>query len=244
MTRPSELPVPTQARLRRVLWLTWAGMIAERVTRAFWPVWSVLAAGAAALLLGLHEMVPPEAEQGAAAVLALAVLGLAIRGARLFRWPARAEALARVDALLPGRPLAALGDRQAVGADDAASAALWRAHLARMADRAATARAVPPDLQLARRDPFGLRYVALLTLVVGLVFGSVWRAGTVATLGPGTGVVLAQGPAWEGWIEPPAHTGLPSLYLADQDGVIRAPEGSRVTLRFYGEAGALRRAVG
>ena len=87
MTRPSELPVPTQARLRRVLWLTWAGMIAERVTRAFWPVWSVLAAGAAALLLGLHEMVPPEAEQGAAAVLALAVLGLAIRGARLFSWP-------------------------------------------------------------------------------------------------------------------------------------------------------------
>lgn len=240
MTRPSELPVPTQAHLRRVLWLTWAGMIAERVTRAFWPVWSVLAAGAAALLLGLHEMVPPEAEQGAAAVLALAVLGLAMRGARLFRWPARAEALARVDALLPGRPLAALGDRQAVGADDAASAALWRAHLARMADRAATARAVPPDLQLARRDPFGLRYVALLTLVVGLVFGSVWRAGTVATLGPGTGVALAQGPAWEGWIEPPAHTGLPSLYLADQDGVIRAPEGSRVTLRFYGEAGALR----
>ena len=241
MTRPDEPLTPILTRLRRVLWLTWAGMAVERLVHAFWPVWSVLAAAAAVLLLGLHEMVPLAAAQAGAGTVALAVIGLALRGWRRLRWPARAEALARVDAAMPGRPLAALADVQAVGADDAASAALWRAHQARMAARARGARAVAPDLRLARRDPCGLRYMALVLLVTGLVFGSAWRAGTVARIVPGAGqgAALAQGPAWEGWIEPPAHTGLPSLYLADQGAAIRAPAGSRVTLRFYGEAGAL-----
>jgi uncharacterized protein (TIGR02302 family) len=241
MTEQGELLTPILVRLRRVLWLTWAGMIAERLVRAFWPVWSVLAAAAAVLLLGLHDLVPLAVVQVGAGVVALAVLILGLRGWHRFRWPARVEALARVDAVLPGRPLAALGDVQAVGANDAASAMLWRAHQARMAARANEARAVSPDLRLSRRDPYGMRYVALLALVTGLIFGSVWRAGSVVQIvpGAGAGAALAQGPSWEGWIEPPAHTGLPSLYLADQRDGIRAPVGSRVTLRFYGEVGAL-----
>ncbi|VAV90438.1 Methyl-accepting chemotaxis protein, partial [hydrothermal vent metagenome] len=56
--------------------------------------------------------------------------------------------------------------------------------------------------------------------------------------GPG-GTALASGPTWEGWVEPPAYTGLPSLYLNDIDAQITVPEGSRVTLRLYGEVGAL-----
>ena len=101
------------------------------------------------------------------------------------------------------------------------------------------ARAVEPDLRLSGRDPFGLRYMALLALVVGLLFGSVWRAGSMAQLVPGSGAALASGPTWEGWIEPPGYTGLPSLYLADQNGSVSVPEGSTVTLRLYGEVGSL-----
>ena len=48
------------------------------------------------------------------------------------------------------------------------------------------------------------------------------------------------GPTWEGWIAPPRYTGLPVLYLNDQpEGDLTLPEGSRITLRFYGEIGAL-----
>ena len=108
-----------------------------------------------------------------------------------------------------------------------------------MEERAAKARAVEPNLRLSRRDPFGLRYVALLGLVVALLFGSIWRAGSVTQLTQGNGAALASGPTWEGWIEPPAYTGLPSLYLNDQPGAFTAPEGSFVTLRLYGEVGAL-----
>ena len=241
MSRPGDPLTTAMARLRPALALTWAGILAERLARAFWPLLSLLAVVSGLVFLGLHETVPPAVLPWASAGLALGALALGSRGLMRFRWPRRAKALARLDASLDGRPLAALGDAQAVGGDDPASAALWRAHQARMATRVAGARHVPPDLRLARFDPYGLRHVALLVLVIGLVFGSVWRAGTVAQIGPGngTGAALAQGPAWEGWIAPPRHTGLPSLYLADQEGVISAPVGSEVTLRFYGEEGAL-----
>ena len=229
------------ARLRRPLVLTWVGLIAERVLRAFWPVWSLLATGAALLMLGMQDMTRIEAVWGAAGLVILAFGVFAARGVARFRLPSRDDALARLDATLPGRPLAALADSQAVGVGDAGSQALWRVHQDRMARRAAGARAVQPDLRLSRQDPFGLRYVALLALIVALLFGSVWRAGSVKGMMPGTGggEALGQGPTWEGWIEPPAYTGLPSLYLADQTGTVRAPRGSDVTVRFYGEVGAL-----
>ncbi|MFB9148869.1 TIGR02302 family protein [Roseovarius ramblicola] len=241
MSRPGDPLVQTMARLRPAVALTWAGLVAERVTRAFWPLLSLLAAVAGAAFLGLHDHASPVVLRVAGAALGVIALALAAHGLLRLRWPRRADAVARLDASLDGHPLAALGDAQAIGTGDDASAAVWRAHQARMATRAAGARHVPPDLRLARLDPYGLRHVALLVLVIGLVFGSVWRAGTVTQMGAGggAGAALAQGPAWEGWIEPPRHTGLPSLYLADQEGVIRAPVGSEVTLRFYGAEGAL-----
>ncbi|MFP4044860.1 MAG: DUF4175 family protein, partial [Rhodosalinus sp.] len=227
-------------RLRRPLRLTWWGMAAERAARAFWPLWSVLAATLAALMLGLQDMVPVEAVWTAGAVAALGALWALYRGLRQFRWPREVEALARLDATMPGRPIASVLDAQAVGATDAASAAVWRAHQARMAARAAEARAPRPNLSVARRDPFALRYVALLALAVALLFGSVLRIGSVADMAPGQAQALAGGPAWEGWVEPPGYTRLPSVYLNDiRPGELSVAEGSEVTLRLYGEVGEL-----
>jgi uncharacterized protein (TIGR02302 family) len=218
--------------LRLPLALTQAGMLAERLLRAFWPVLSIVMAVLAALMLGLHELAPIEVVWVLGVIASLATLWFTFRGARRFRWPRRAEALARLDETLPGRPIQALFDNQAIGAGDAASAAVWRAHQARMAARAAQARAVRPDLQLARRDPYALRYVALLALLVGLLFGSVWRVGSITQMTPGA-TPVAGGPSWEGWAEPPR-------YLNDiTDDELRLPENSKITLRFYGEIGAL-----
>jgi uncharacterized protein (TIGR02302 family) len=58
-------------------------------------------------------------------------------------------------------------------------------------------------------------------------------------LAPGRGG-LAQGPVWEGWAEPPRYTGKPTLYLNDLDaGPLTLPAGTLITLRFYGDVGAL-----
>ncbi|WP_299984674.1 TIGR02302 family protein [uncultured Ruegeria sp.] len=213
-------------------------MLAEQVMRAFWPFFSILMALLAALMLGLQDLVRIETVWVCAGIGSLALITTAILGIRRFHVPTRAAALVRLDETLPGRPIQALMDDQAIGTMDADSVALWHAHQARMAERASKADPVKPDLRLASHDPYALRYAALLALVVAALFGSFWRIGSVADMTPGT-AQAGQGPTWEGWVEPPRYTGLPTLYLADQtDPTLTVPKGSRITLRFYGEIGA------
>ena len=227
-------------RLKTPLRLTWAGLWAERLVRGFWPLWSILVASLAALAFGVQDSLPLWSVWAGLAAVALACLWTGWRGARQFRRPTRQEALNRLDAALPGRPIATLSDTQAIGAGDGASQAVWQVHLARMADRAAAAKAVQPDLRLSARDPFGLRYMALTALVTALVFGSLWRVASVAGLGATPANALIAGPSWEGWIQPPPYTGKPALYLNEIDVLtFEVPVGSRVQLRFYGEVGAL-----
>lgn len=228
------------ARLRGPLRLTLAGLWAERITRAFWPLWTVLMAVLAVLAFDAHNQLPIEVVWGGM-VAAVAAFVWAVWYARVqFTKPTQAEAMARLDSRLPGRPIAALQDTQAIGAGDPASQAVWQAHVARMAARAAQARAVEPDLRVAARDPFALRYVALTALVMAVLFGSLWRVSSAGAALPGGGVTAVTGPTWEGWAQPPAYTGKPSLYLNDvAQSDVSLPAGTRLQFRLYGEVGQL-----
>jgi len=220
--------------------LTLAGLWAERMARAFWPAWTMLLLGLAPLIMGWQDRARPEAVLGFAVLGVLALVWALWRGLRRFRAPHRDDAIARVDARLPGRPIAALEDDQAIGAGDSASETVWRVHMQRMSEQTRAARAVEPNLRLSRADPYGLRYIALLVFVVALLFGSLLRVGSVVETRLGDAGQLATGPAWEGWVEPPAYTGKPTLYLADLEGrTIRAAEGALITLRLYGNVGEL-----
>ena len=227
-------------RIETPLRLTHAGLWAERLARAFWPLWSLSIAVLAALAFGLQDHLPLDAFWYGTVSLALGLVWALVHGVRRFRRPTRAEAMARLDARLPGQPLAALADAQALGLGDPASQAVWAAHRARMAARAAGARAVAPDLRLSDRDPYALRYMALTALVMAVFFGSLWRVVTVAGLVPGGAEAAQSGPTWEGWVQPPAYTGKPALYLNDQTAdVLTLPVGTRLQIRMYGEPGAL-----
>ena len=239
MATPTDSPERVLKRLKRVLALTRLGLLAESVTRNFWPLWSIAFVALAALMMGFHEQVSLEVLWTAALVMGFAGIWFLWRGVRGFHVPSREEAFVRLDATLPGRPLAALRDHPAVGAGDPAAEALWRAHQRRMAAQAEGAQAPEPNLRISRLDPFGLRYMAVLALAVALLFGSFSRVGSVTEMAAG-GAVPLTGPSWEGWIEPPAYTGKPALYLPDQpEGPLVLPQGSRILLRLYGEVGAL-----
>ena len=171
-------------KLRRSLALTWAGLWAERITHAFWPVWTVLFVCIAALMLGLHDSAPVEAVWAAIVAAGAALAWYLYRGIRAFRIPRRMEALARMDARLPGRPISALLDKPAIGADDPASVALWRAHQARVRRCALWDWQIPPTA--SPRDYF-------------------------RTLRSGRSVVLSLARAaavtkWSGFVDPSKHS--------------------------------------
>lgn len=240
----SDNRTPKDDALKGLAWplrLTRAGMLAERATKAFWPLWSVLMLAIALVMLGVQDFTPPKLAMAAVAVFALAGMWTLVYGLRRFRWPTEGEARERLDATLPGRPITALTDTQAIGADDAASQAVWKAHVARMAARAKGAKPAPADLRVSAKDPYALRYVAVLALLVAVLFGSLNRVQSVADIATGAGgTAMAAGPSWEGWVEPPAYTGKPSLYLNDlPQGDLSVPKGSRITVRLYGKVGAL-----
>ena len=226
--------------LRWPLFWTRTGMFAEAFWRATWPLAAVVLVVLGVLMLGLQDSVVIEAVWGVAVVAVVAAVGALIYALSRFRVPTRMAALVRLDETLPGRPIQALMDTQAFGDGDAASSEVWRVHQKRMADRAAAARPVPADLRIARRDPFALRYVAVLIFAVALIFGSIWRVGSVSNMTPGAGDGLAGGPVWEGWAESPRYTGRPTIYLNDiPEGQLDVPAGTLITLRLYGEVGAL-----
>jgi uncharacterized protein (TIGR02302 family) len=226
-------------RIETPLRLTLIGLWAERLTIALWPLWTITIAAIAAAAFGVQDELPLEAAWAGMVAIVLALFWAIVHGIRAFRRPTRTEAMVRLDARLPGQPIAALLDSQAIGATDPASQAVWAAHRARMATRAASARPVEPNLRLSTRDPYALRYVALTALVMAVLFGSLWRVTSVAGLTPGA-AAAASGPAWEGWAQPPQYTGKPTLYLNDQTAeALTLPTGTRLQVRLYGEAGSL-----
>jgi uncharacterized protein (TIGR02302 family) len=226
-------PDPFSPVARALFW-TRAGMVVERVLRAFWFPLSLTLLGIAALAFELFALLP-----GSGPLLALSALGLVVAGLAAWGWwrlrlPTRAEAVLRLDRTLPGRPLAALMDEPAIGGSDPGALTLWQAHLARMAVRAAGARPVPPAPDLARRDRYALRLTALTAVVVALLFAAPQRLGDLPGLPGPAGAAV--GPSWEGWIVPPAYTGRPTLYLNEIDRpAFEVPQGALVTLRLYGQ---------
>ena len=74
---------------------------------------------------------------------------------------------------------------------------------------------------MERRDPRNLRHLVLLALVAALLVArGEWQSRLSRAFDSGAG--LAAG--IEAWVDPPAYTGLPPVYLArDNHGPLRVP---------------------
>jgi uncharacterized protein (TIGR02302 family) len=192
----------------------------------------------AALAFGLAEILTRTQLIGLLGVAGLGLLWLLVLGLRRFRWPTAGAARARIDETLPGRPLASLRDTPALGRDDPGAQAVWAVHLARMRRLAAMARPARADLRLAGRDPWAFRLMALVLLLAAFGFARDRGIDSVATaLQPPPDAAVAAGPSFEGWAEPPAYTGRPTLYLPEvpRVGTVSVPQGTLITVRTYGD---------
>ncbi|MGG7566248.1 TIGR02302 family protein [Rhodovulum sp. DZ06] len=216
-------------------------LAAERAAAAFWPTWTVLAAFMGLALTGAFEALPRLGHLAALGLFGLGLAAAVLWGLRRFRMPTAAEALAALDHDMADRPVAAFHDDIAIGAGDAGARALWAAHRARVAKRAAAARPRPAQPRLAARDPFALRLSAMVLLAMGgLVAMLDGGERFVAAFTPGAPApaAAATAPAVEAWAAPPAYTGAEMVYLTERMGEeISLPAGSRLSLRVYNAPG-------
>ena len=235
VTRPETRPRFTAQLLLARLALAW-----ERAWPALWPASFVVGAFVALALFDVPARLPDWAATSLLGVFVAALIVTLTRAMRELQPPSRNAARRRLETAsdLAHRPLAALEDTL-VSADDPATTALWREHLARMAAAARILRVGIPRAGLVRRDPYALRVVLGLLLLLGAIdAGSNAPARLARALAPEMNLAGIGGAAvaLDIWISPPQYTGLPPQFLSARgaSGTIAVPIGSTVLARVHG----------
>ncbi len=163
------------------------------------------------------------------------------------RWtpPSVSDAKRRVEAAsnLAHRPLDVMEDRPA--SNDLVQASLWNIHRERTVEQTQSLDWPRWALDFTGHDRYGLRYVVLLLVILGIVFG--WGAlgvRMVAAINPAVGKWHIVRPALDAWITPPAYTHLPPIMIATPAGlrrdndVIDVPEGSMLYAHLAEKSGS------
>ena len=244
---PPEDDRPSMPRLR--LALAWGVEMWERLWRVLWPAATVVALFVAVALLDVFRALGGWGHTIVLAGFALALLAAVAWLVRGLRWPGPVTAQRRLerDSRIPHRPLTALTDHQATGLADAGSRALWTAYLSRQYALAGRLRVALPAPEVARLDPFALRGLVGLLLVLAIVAsGTDWRGRLGDAFDPRfPPAAAAVPPSLDVFITPPAYTRVPPIYLrpaapsddgteAADAGVVSVPVGSTLLARVTG----------
>ncbi len=188
------------------------------VWEALWPVlWPPAGLGGVFLVLALFNAftgLPLGIHWAVLAAFGGLMAWMLWRGLMGFRLPDREAALRYLETVsgLTHQPLGAYEDVAAPGTGDAA---LWRAHQRWVTERIRRLRVGFASPGLATRDPYALRAVVALLLVIAIAGTEGGRLNRVAAaLLPGLGSAKAF--SVEAWITPPAYTGQAPIYLEQQ----------------------------
>ena len=224
-------------RVERRVRISRALLVLEALLPALWPAAGLAGFFIALALFGLFADLPPLPHWLLLACFGGATVWLLWRGFRGFGWPSRDDALRHLEKSsgLPHAPLSAYED---VAAENTGDPALWAAHRRWTGERLKRLRIGFPASLLAARDPFGLRAIVLLLLVVGVAGTGPGHFNRIAdALLPGASGARAA--SIEAWITPPGYTGKPPVYLERRAGseamaALTVPEGSKLSLRVHG----------
>ncbi len=215
---------------RVVLWI-------ESLTAAFWPAATLIGVFVILAIFGIPTALPAwlhllfllavSRRRSACRCVGLAA-ALRVSGARSCATQGRARQRAASSSVRDaGRP--------ACRADDDATASLWRLYQERRRAEIGQLRVAFPQAGLPERDPWALRFLVVITLVLGFVVAGP-RAGrlVLAALSPQFAGAAATVPV-EAWVKPPAYTGLaPILLKNDDDKPVAVPIGSTLEAHVTG----------
>jgi uncharacterized protein (TIGR02302 family) len=235
-----ELPLVVRGRVA----LSWLVLLSERLGETLWPAVSCLLALLALALSGILLQGPGWLHGAVVICAGGAFGGLLVHGLDRLRWPTMFQAMDRLDCSQPHRPLLALTDQwQPASADDSDLArALWESHQRRMRQAATLVRVHPPRPLLAASDPWALRFIPLLALVLvapllhGDALSRIQQTFSFDWARPSAGIA----PTVSLWITPPAYTQAAALErtLTANDDNSRAPlvvpQGSQLVMVIHG----------
>lgn len=218
--------------LRRKLFLARLALVWESLWPALIAPLSVLALFVVAAYFELFAGLTAWAHIAVLAIWAVAFVGVC--GWQLCRvgWPTREQAQRRLeaDSKVEHRPLLTLDDRLAGGAADPTTAALWRLHQERMAERLRLLRNGLPHPGVVARDRMALRVIPALLLLVAVVAAGGWRpdllqAAVTPTFPPPPPV------GFEVWVNPPQYTHQPPRLIDPKQTAraVRVPVGSTIS---------------
>ena len=181
--------------------------------------------------------------------LLLRVFGLAFLWSlwplRLLRWPDDKSALRRIElrSQLKNRPATTWLDKQADPLADPASRSIWIVHKRRMAEQLKALKAGWPRSGLPARDPFALRTIMVLCLIVaGVLNWGQWDQRLSEAVSDAPVVAGVEDVGLDAWITPPAYTGKPPVLLSgaaaqarlEKSNELLVPQGSVLVVRLNG----------
>ncbi|MCY4306034.1 MAG: DUF4175 domain-containing protein [Aestuariivita sp.] len=217
--------------------LTYLGLIVERLFQVFWPLISIILFFCAVLMLVSPNIVTPQIIWISGSIFGCAALFALVIGFKKLHWPNQSDALNRLDSSVSDRPIQTMMDQQALGTEDSDSVSVWLEHKRRMIVRLSSIKAVKPNLQISARDPFAVRYMALLAFTVAIFFGSN-SSNQLPNIKQTIQTTSVTGPIWEAWAEPPRYTKLPTIYFNElKEETVTLPQGTQIILRFYTNTG-------
>ncbi|HVW56341.1 MAG TPA: TIGR02302 family protein [Rhizobiaceae bacterium] len=231
----------TPLRVRHTRLATQWMMVFERLWPKILPFLVVASLFVSFSWLGVFRLLPDWPRLALAILFALAAIA-ALVPLRGFRMPSAGEVDRRIESAnrLEHTPLLAQTEEPA-GGESAFADALWREHQRRMAARLENIGGDLPRARVPERDPWGLRSIAALLLVVAFAFS--WSPIS-GRLSDAFHIHIARDavpPRIDAWITPPAYTGRAPIFLtaenAPADQSFSVPENSRLTLRITGGAG-------
>lgn len=262
---PAAGPSPSDsrrvlARFGLLLTLARSAVAWETIWPALWPVLGVAGVFLAVALSGSLPALGGWLHIAVLAAFGAAFLAALVLAGRRISLPDEQAGKRRLerDSGLDHRPLTALDDRMMTGAADASSRAMWRAHQRRVISRLKGLRVRLPRPGMAAFDPWALRGLVVLLVLVGFASAEGNVSGRLAAaVTPSFNRAPQLPPSLDAWVNPPAYTGMAPIYLEatpaaagpDEDGselppsesalgkLLRVPAGSVLLAQVQGGGG-------
>jgi uncharacterized protein (TIGR02302 family) len=226
-------------RLRLSAWLT---VVLERLWPLLLPLLLTIAIFLCLSWFGIFRMIPDFLRLGLLGLFILAVPACLYLLSK-FRLPEHTEISRRLEEvnILDHQPISVQSDGLATNADDPFAQALWEEHRKRMAERIRDLKSGPPQTRVPEHDPWGLRAVVGLLLVVAFAFSGGPLGGHLSDVFRSHGRSDAIPPRIDAWVNPPRYTGRAPLFLTSaastDEKQFTVPQDSTLIIRIIGGSG-------